>query len=361
MTTEKTYRFNLYNLLTNSRYRIFRHIFLILAMLIISLNQMNSFYDEHSVQLHYKFLCAFALTISYLAAVYTNLYLLVPKFLFTKKYFKYILGIILSCTILIIILDSIEYITGQLNSTISEYSIFNPSNSIFIDFIFTFSLLIVCVTGISATSLLRQWRIENKNILQLKNDYLQTEIEQVKERISPDFLFKILNKAGILSIEEPEQSSRMLVKLSHILRYQLYDCSRDTVLLNSEITFIRNYLNLYRSYNNSFDYNIITSGDSGSIFIPPLLFIPLIQMVLNKSADKVSLYIDFIITDNITGFICSVDTEHFNKIEDSDLFDIHRRLKYLYKDSVEFVCNDRLVVLQITNALNSKNISQTSD
>ena len=96
------------------------------------------------------------------------------------------------------------------------------------------------------TLLLKEWMIENQRVSQMEKAHVLSEVEQLKEQVSPELLFKTLHHSGELTLTEPEKASKMLMKLSQLLRYQLYDCSRQKVLLSSEIAFLTNYLTLGR-------------------------------------------------------------------------------------------------------------------
>ena len=74
------------------------------------------------------------------------------------------------------------------------------------------------------TLLLKEWMIENQRVSQMEN--VLSEVEQLKEQVSPELLFKTLHHSGELTLTKPEKASKMLMKLSQLLRYQLYDCSR---------------------------------------------------------------------------------------------------------------------------------------
>lgn len=350
MTGKPGHNFFLYDFLTSSRLRVWRHVLLVFIILTIALNQTYNIYVDYYSKLDgMSVLSTVAIMISYLLAIYYNLYILVPRFLFSGKYFKYLSGVILSVFVLVILLDFIEYGTFVLIGLPVNYSvIFDSYNSLFIDFIFTFSLLVICITGGSVTLLLRQWQVETGNITRMKNNYLQSEIEQLKERISPEFLFNILNKAGRISIDNPDEASSVLVKLSRILRYRLYDCARETVLLSSEIMFIRNYLNLYELCEPYFEYGINVEGEPKHIFVPPLLFLPLVQQLIEKEKGNVNLNIRFAVTCNSVEFICSVTRRSSESITEASNFEnIHRRLEYLYKDAYTLTINNKEIILQI--------------
>ncbi len=64
----------------------------------------------------------------------------------------------------------------------------------------------------------------------------------------------------------------MLMKLSQLLRYQLYDCSRTKVLLSSEINFLNNYLTLEQNSQAQFNYELLADGEVNRTLVPPLAF-----------------------------------------------------------------------------------------
>ena len=110
--------------------------------------------------------------------------------------------------------------------------------------------------------------------------HVLSEVEQLKEQVSPELLFKTLHHSGELTLTEPEKASKMLMKLSQLLRYQLYDCSRQKVLLSSEIAFLTNYLTLEQSSLPQFRYQFTSEGEVNRMLVPPLLFIPFVQHIM---------------------------------------------------------------------------------
>ncbi|WP_163356412.1 sensor histidine kinase [Dysgonomonas sp. 25] len=350
MTDKQKEGSTFHDFLIGDRYRIWRHLLLIGGMICIAAEQTNNYHilDRTSTQ---SILSLIVVAIIHLSIIYINLYILAPKLLYTKKYLKYIIWTTSSIIVLYLTLGIAEYlIYGQISLTrTSVYSLNFLNIAALIDFVFVFALALVCLSGILSTSVLRQLEIENANISQLKKDYLLSEVEQLKDRISPDFLFAILNNAGKTATEDPEASSISLVRLSKILRYQLYDCSRDKVLLKSEIAFIENFLSLYQFHNKTFRYDITTDGDTEKIFVPPLLFIPLIQVMADTSHESI-LYIKFIITDNTIGFICNSDSKDNERFNNADFSGIQQRLEFLYQDSYILTINSKMIVLQL-NAL----------
>ncbi|MFR9261450.1 MAG: histidine kinase [Bacteroides cellulosilyticus] len=142
------------------------------------------------------------------------------------------------------------------------------------DYLSSFPLTLLSIMGGGMTVLLRLWILENQRVMQLEKIRLQSEIEHLKEQISPSMLFRVLHYSGEQALVNPGKASKMLMKLSQILRYQLYDCNREKVLLNTEIKFLTNYLELEQLVSGKFDFHMNASGETGRTFCIPIAFHP---------------------------------------------------------------------------------------
>ena len=340
----------LYRFLTNSKYRIMRHILLIFfVLLIISFNQTYVTYQPNLRVLGPKvYVLALITTVVYIIIIYLNLYVLVPRLLLKKKYLAY--GITLSGLVLLLIisLNVQEYTTYNLlgiphvRSTYFNYVVF-------LDSISNFTINMLCIAGGSMIILLKYWMENEQEVNQLQNEQIQSEVEQLKDQINPQFLFNILNRASVLAKTDQRLASDMLLQLSHLLRYQLYDCSRDRVLLNSEINFLTNFLALEKLYFNKLDYSISTEGDIHRIFVSPLLFIPFVQNAINELQiqDKESfINLHFNANGDHVIFTCNLNDNEV-RIVDSELSGIKQRLDLLYNNSYELSTSKGLIKLAL--------------
>ena len=143
----------------------------------------------------------------------------------------------------------------------------------------------------------------------------------------------ILHHSGELTLSEPEKASKMLMKLSQLLRYQLYDCSRTKVLLSSEINFLNNYLTLEQNSQAQFNYELLADGEVNRTLVPPLLFIPFVQYIVKsineqRTSIPVSLKIHLKVEENTIIFTCLC--LQVNLLEDKGLERIRQRLNLLY-------------------------------
>lgn len=332
----------IYNFLINPRFRVWRHIVLITTVVLIVLNQLSVVFNFQIVFVKQLFIYIVPVTISYLIVIYFNLYFLIPKYLLAKKYFRFIIGLITSVLILNIVIDIAEYAIYKVTDTpFNHLSVFH-GNNFFTDMVFNLFQLTICIMGVGTIILLKEWMKENKNILQLEREILQSEVEQLKERIAPETLFRILNNTAKKAKNNPEEASIILVKLSHVLRYQLYDCSRDKVLLNSEISFIENYLILLQMNFGRPSYEISIEGNTDMIFVPPLLFSSILQVIIDKIESNTTLNIDFKVDKEQILFLCTGDSIVFE-----ELTKIERRLKFLYGEEYSIILKENRVELKI--------------
>lgn len=339
----------LYRFLTDSKYRILRHVLLIIfVLLIISFNQTYITYQPNREILGSKiYLLALGTAVVYVTVVYLNLYILVPKLLLKKKYFSYI--VILSALVLLLIssMNAQEYLVYTfLNIPHVRSSYFNYVS--LLNDISNFTINMLCISGGSMIILLKYWMENEQVVNQLQNEQIQSEVEQLKDQINPQFLFNILNRASELTKTNPQLASDMLLKLSYLLRYQLYDCSRDQVLLSSEITFLTNYLDLEKLYFDKFNYSISSQGDIHRVFVAPMLFTPFIQNTINQieTHNRESVIdIHFKSDDRVVCFTYQPD--NYNSPKDSELSAIKQRLDLLYEDKYTLSTLNNSVKLEL--------------
>lgn len=195
-------------------------------------------------------------------------------------------------------------------------------------------LNMICITGISMTVLLRHWMTENQRVNLLEKKQIQSEVDNLKEQVNPSLLFNTLNRTAVLSKSEPEKAADMVLRLSQLLRYQLYDGARDKVLLNSEISFLNNYLALEKFYSDSFDYRIVSETELRGVLIPPLLLVPIIQYALKrtgKQTSRPSILLQVSRENQLISITCRFDDTDTPAIKELDGFTTH--LDLLYPDN----------------------------
>lgn len=340
----------LYSFLIAPKYRLWRHILLVSVFALLSFRRILFIYrnDEQALGSSLYVLCFITLAV-YLFSVYSNLYFLVPHFLLRKKYIAYSVGLLLVAFIPIAYQLGQGYVVCTLldlpHKLISYFSL-----TIVAANLSSFGIILVCILGTSIPLVFKVRVQEIHRISQMEQEYIKSELDRLKEQISPAFLSNILNKTSVLVKTDPQRASDMLMRLGQLLRYQLYDCNRNNVLLSAEINFIKGYLDLEQMYCKRFEYKLSVDDTIRQLFIPPLLFIPFIQHTISKVEDsdsQASLHISFAIEKNSLFFICQSTNNVF--LSEVELFAIKKRLSLLYPDNYRLSVTHNEVKLQLKN------------
>ena len=98
----------------------------------------------------------------------------------------------------------------------------------------------------TAVKLTIDWIAERRKNDSLKQLQLETELKYLKSQIQPHFFFNTLNNLYYLTIEKSDKAPDVVLKLSEIMQYVLYDVKEKQIALLNEINYIQSYLELER-------------------------------------------------------------------------------------------------------------------
>ena len=112
---------------------------------------------------------------------------------------------------------------------------------------------------------------------ELDKQKLAIELDLLKSKLNPHFLFNTLNNIDSLIHQNPEEASAALIRLSDMMRYLTYETSSDVVALGKEMEYIKNFIELHRMRIKApEDIRFEAEGDF-NVMISPALFVPLIE------------------------------------------------------------------------------------
>lgn len=323
------------DLLLKSNYRILRHTLLQIAVLLVTVNIL---WDDPVQILPERFWAWIIYIGIFNFAIYTNIYLLVPRFLLrgkTKQYIGLTFSLILFFILSIGALQSIA--DGESATTAPTRA---PLVMGLISGIASFALFI---GGITNLQLFKYSLVNRQRIHELENATMAVELANLQNQINPHFLFNMLNNANIMAGEDAQKSSAMLDKLNDLLRYQVDSGSEKLVSLRGEIALLRDYLELEKIRRDRFTYEIVVHGRF-DLLVPPLLFIPFVENAVKhnpESGSYVNLF--FQIHDNSLHFECEnpkVKAVQPKKEGGIGLTNIARRLDLLYEQDYRLTLND---------------------
>ncbi|MEZ5038943.1 MAG: histidine kinase [Saprospiraceae bacterium] len=142
----------------------------------------------------------------------------------------------------------------------------------------------IALIGSSLVAIGEYARQKEKEAIQLEKEKLETEMKFLKSQINPHFLFNALNNVYTLTLIKSDEAPANLLRLSDMLRYMLYDCNAEKVLLEKEVAYLKNYIQL-KQLKDSGGLNIqLDLQDSyPQKYIAPLLFVPFIENAFKHS------------------------------------------------------------------------------
>ncbi|RFS22829.1 histidine kinase [Chitinophaga silvatica] len=214
---------------------------------------------------------------------YTVAYWILPKYLYRKKYLQLCISLF-ACVFLaglffrlIEILVADPYILGIIRKKDPQYQWHKLDGNfwqqlkkpVYIINALEQSNLVVWI-GISL-KFVQMW-YEKRQLA------VQSELSALKSQIHPHFLFNTLNNLYALTLKQSEQSPAIVLGLSDILRYMLYECSTDNVELRRDVEIMKHYIELEKlRYEERLDLSFSITGNLENQRIPPLLMLPLIE------------------------------------------------------------------------------------
>ena len=198
------------------------------------------------------------------AVVYINLYVLLPKYVFKKRYGHYSVYLIATIGLGAVALR-LMFPSG--NATFSV-PVFQHAINLFFFVVIT-----------SSFKFFREYSRKQELLIQAENAQLKTELALLKSQVNPHFLFNTLNNLyGLISQHQNQKASEVTLKLADLMRYLLESSKSDKSSLNAEIEFIEEYLSLEKiRLSAQTDIQFDHSGIGKDRLIAPLLFIPLVE------------------------------------------------------------------------------------
>lgn len=140
----------------------------------------------------------------------------------------------------------------------------------------TFALLMLFMSGFIKIAL--EWFKSEKQKEALKVANLNAELKFLKSQINPHFLFNSLNTIYSLAHRRSPETEHALVKLSTILRYMIYQSNGDKVMLENELRYLQDYIDIQRlrmARNIPVEFKV--EGDPSGLEIAPMLLIPFVE------------------------------------------------------------------------------------
>ena len=189
---------------------------------------------------------------------------------------------------------------------------------------------------------------EDEQVKEQENERLKSELSFLRSQISPHFMFNVLNSVVSLSRRKPEMVEPVVVKLSELMRYMIYETNDSIVPISKELAYLESYIDLQKiRFGDDIQIDFKHELGPKSSQIEPMLLIPFVENAFKHGVGFIeNPTIEIELKDNAKELYFKVANKKgasINEIKDESsgigLANVKRRLELLYPT------NHRLEVL----------------
>lgn len=287
------------------------------------------------------------------ASLVINYYLL-PKFIYKKKYIFFVFGF---CLLISIVIFIEEGVLEQIFFSETRGKHFSP---------LIYNLLDVLPPIIILSGPKFAWdaMVKQKELDELKIIVKESELQFLKSQINPHFLFNNMNNLYAHAIENSSKTPDIILAISDLLRYMLYDCKSKYVALNIEIDQLKNFIRLHEMQiegRGSVSFSNNNSG--GHVLIAPLLLMVFIENAFKHSASSLleNINIEIELNVNKSGELLLTCKNTYQTESNTEslsngigLENVKKRLELLYPKAHQLNISDKNHIFEVALKLNLK-------
>lgn len=341
-------------------YRKFRWLFHAIFW-ICAVSVYTIIYGSHHLEYYKEFLKnIYALPIK-MTATYSLLYLLIPKLLYRRKYTQFFIFFFLSA----FLFSTLEW-KWLSTVTFHNYDKQMKEQEVFFIFPVLMSIIHIYPIAIAAASIkiIKNWYRNTEETNKLTKEKLEAELKFLKSQIHPHFLFNTLNNLYALTLKKSDRAPEIVLKLSGLLSYILYESNVEKASLDKELKIIENYIELEcLRYGDKLTFTKDFKGNTSGMQIAPLLLLPFLENSFKHGANsgiknpKISFFIK-IEGDTLNLLISN------SKAPDSSepapinsgigLSNVKRRLELLYQNKYRLHIFDEKETYEVRLTINLK-------
>jgi len=263
-----------------------------------------------------------------------NNFWLLPELIQKGRYGYYF--IIIAILILLFSINE-EFVIEQLFAADSSRSSWSMRGFYFASVRASFILLIF-----SCYKLLWDYQMKLTKIKNLEKERIESELKFLKAQVNPHVLFNNLNNIYSLALEHSKQVPAMILKLSEMMRYMLYDCNDKYVPLEKEIVYLKDFIELQRlRLEESAMVSFNVEGKIEGKWISPLLLITFVENSFKHSMDSTPEHVEIIIRIEVEEETLHFHTANTYSQDEIDRYkksgiglqNVKKRLELIYGDN----------------------------
>lgn len=191
------------------------------------------------------------------------------------------------------------------------------------------------------------WTIKQKAWMLAQQEKTNAELQLLKAQLHPHFLFNTLNNIYSSSLQRSPDTPGLVLKLSSLLSYMLYECKTNEVLLEKEIEIMKNYIHLEKErYGEKIDISLNIEGDIQDKYIAPLLILPFLENAFkhgtSEQLNRPWMSIDIAMKDHLLECKVVNSKNEFVPFQENGvgINNVKKRLEFLYPGNYELKLAD---------------------
>lgn len=206
--------------------------------------------------------------------VYLNIYVLIPFFLFQRKFIAYsgllLISIFLQSALYIWLHGLYARAGTAAYAGVTQLNVRNLAiqalNAIY---------LLGLTTGLK---FVKDWMLQERQWQEKERQHAETELNFLKSQVHPHFFFNTLNNLYSLTIQKSDLAPEVVLRLSDLMSYMLYGSAAAAVPLGKEIVNLENYIAIEQlRYGRRLTLTFEQAGITDAVEIPPLILLAFVE------------------------------------------------------------------------------------
>lgn len=294
----------------------------------------------------------------FLTAFYNELFGIIPKIVFVsiivewlmdKLLFKKTIAAFIGIYILLLFLFAfIQRVID--NYIILEYVLTNWIKEPLLNappFLYNVIKLQFVITIPFSIKLFYYWTKEQNRVQIIQSEKMQAELQSLRNQFHPHFMFNVLNSLYAKVLSKSDDAADMVLNISSLLRFSVYEVNDKAVSLEKEINYLSNYISLQQiRFDKRLQLSFSITGIIENKFVEPFLMLPFIEnsfkyCMNDELADGwitifISIKEDWLtlkIENSLPQKINIDEHQSFSANKGLGLINVKRRLELLYPDN----------------------------
>ena len=144
---------------------------------------------------------------------------------------------------------------------------------------------IYVIAFVTAIKLAIDWIKQREYLTRTNEILLESELKYLRSQVQPHFFFNTLNNLYSLTIDKSDKAPDLILKLSDLMKYFLYETGKEFQTLKNEVSHIKDYIDIEKlRYDETLDVSFSISGKTNKIIVKPLMLIPLVENAFKHGA-----------------------------------------------------------------------------